>query len=73
LDQHGRRLLPRNHHGSEVLDGPAGGATREQNGPRILQRDIVQQGVHAKGARAKFVWVDTHRQALPMVRRPSSG
>ena len=27
---------------------------------------FVQQCVNAKGARAKFTWADTHRQALPI-------
>src|SRR5215475_7913535 len=55
---------PREHHGPHVLDRTAGATTRERNRPRILQRYVVQQCVHAKGAGAKFIWDETHRQAL---------
>src|SRR5262249_56782623 len=65
LGYHRRRLAPRGHHRPHVLDGTAGAATRQPNRPRILHWDVVQQFVRAKGSRAKFSWVDTHRHAHP--------
>ena len=58
LDHRRRRRAPRDHDSPQVLDRPAGAATRERNRPCVLQRDVVQQGVHAKGACAEFLWVD---------------
>src|SRR2546428_3377546 len=62
LDHRRRRRAPRDHDSPQVLDRTAGAATREGNRPRVLQRDVVQQCVHAKGACAKFVGVDAHRR-----------
>ena len=58
LDHHRRRRAPRDHDSPQVLDRPAGAATRERNCPCVLQRDVVQQCVYAKGACAEFLWVD---------------
>src|SRR6185436_10639890 len=68
LDHRGRRRAPGNHHGPQVLDRTSRAAPRERNRPCVLQRDVVEQCVHAKWARAKFVWLDAHRQALPVLR-----
>src|SRR5262249_38942664 len=67
LNRRRRRFAPREHHGPQLLDCTAGAATRERNGPCVLKRDVVEQCVHAKGARAKFIWVDTHRQRQPLL------
>src|SRR5258707_659122 len=56
-DHRGRHLAPGEHHGPHVLDRTAGATTRERNRPRVLQRYVVRQCVHAKGARAKCIWV----------------
>jgi hypothetical protein len=64
VDDRGRRLASRDHHSPQVEDRAAGAATRERNRPGILQRDVVQQCVHAKGTRAEFTGIDTHRRAL---------
>jgi hypothetical protein len=61
LDYRGCRLDSRDEYGPHVLDRAAGAATREPDRPHVLQRDVVQQCVDAKGARAKFTWVDSHR------------
>ncbi len=42
----------------------SGRPPRERNRAGVLQRHLVQQCVHPKGTRAKFIWVDTHRLAL---------
>src|SRR5215468_1678011 len=65
LDYRGRRLAPRDHHGPHVLDGTAGAPTRERNCPGVLQWDVMQQCMHAKGPGAKFTWIDSYRHARP--------
>src|SRR6266581_7070237 len=65
FDYRGCRLDSRDEYGPHVLDRATSAATREPDCPHVLQWDVVQQCVHAKGARAKFTWVDSHRQALP--------
>ena len=64
FDHRGRLLASGDHHGPQVEDRAAGAATRERNRPGVLQRHVVQQRVHAKGTRAKFRGIDTHRHAL---------
>ena len=60
LDHRGRRRASRDHHGPQVLDRAASPATREPDRPHVLQRDVMEQCVHPKGARAEFTRVDTH-------------
>jgi hypothetical protein len=60
FDYRGCRLDSRDKDGPQVLDRAASPATREPDRPHVLQRDVMEQSVHAKGARAKFTWVDAH-------------
>jgi hypothetical protein len=64
LDHRGRRRASRDHHRPQVLDRSARPATREPDHPHVLQRDVMEQCMHAKGARAKFTRVDTHYRQL---------
>jgi len=42
------------------LDRAAKPATREPDRPNVLQRDVMEQSVHAKGAHSEFTRVDAH-------------
>src|SRR5438093_6389262 len=65
FDYRGCRLDSRDEYGPHVPDRATSAATSEPDCPHVLQWDVVQQCVHAKGARAEFTWVDSHCQALP--------
>jgi hypothetical protein len=54
------RRHSRDEDGTQVLDRALGAATGEPDRPHVLQRDVMEQGVDAKRARAKFTGIDTH-------------
>jgi len=47
LDHSRCRRASRDHRGPQVLDRAASPATREPDRPHVLQRDVMEQGVHA--------------------------
>ena len=64
------RLDSRDEYGPHVLDRATRAATAEPDRPHVLQRDVVEQGVRAKGARAKFTGVDSEPGPLVPARHP---
>src|SRR5574342_514768 len=60
LDHSRRRLDPGSEYGAQVVDRAAGATATERDCPDVLDRDVLQQCVHAKGTRSIFAWIDTH-------------